>query len=240
MFLCCILSHFLTSCAVCVSQHLQVSERNSSKVFVELLRGRDGRDGLPGRDGPRGPPGPPGGVVYVRWGRSICPCTAGTQLVYSGIAGGTLYSHKGGGANYLCMPKDPDYNSNLTYTPRRQYHGEIYGAEYEWTTNSAHHNHNVPCAVCRVTSRTTILMIPAKSFCPPSWTREYYGYLMTESQVHHRTMYECVDREMEHLAGGAGSTDGVLFHHSEIRCHKGLPCPPYVDHKELNCVVCTM
>ncbi len=227
-----------------------MSERNSSKVFIEMLRGRDGRDGLPGRDGPCGPPGPPGnvstpgpkngGIVYVRWGRSVCPDTSGTQLVYSGIAGGSWYDHKGGGANYLCMPKDPDYNPNLTYVPGKQELGEIYGAEYERTTNSAHQDHNVPCAVCKVSYRTTILMIPAKSSCPPSWTREYYGYLMTESRKHHRTMYECVDREMEHLAGGVGNTDGVLFHPSEIRCQRGLPCPPYVDHKELNCVVCTM
>ena len=38
-------------------QHLQVSETNSSSVFVELLRGRDG---LPGRDGFQGPVGPGG------------------------------------------------------------------------------------------------------------------------------------------------------------------------------------
>ncbi len=178
--------------------------------------------------------------MYVRWGRSVCPDTSGAQLVYSGIAGGAWYSHKGGGANCLCMPKDPDYNPSLTYAPGKQDFGEIYGAEYERTTNSAHLDHNFPCAVCKVSYRTTILMVPAKSSCPPSWTREYYGYLMTESIAHHRTMYECVDREMEHLPGGAGNTNGVLFHPSEIRCQRGLPCPPYVDHKELNCVVCTM
>ena len=34
-----------------------MSENNSSRTFIELLRGRDG---CPGRDGVRGPPGRPG------------------------------------------------------------------------------------------------------------------------------------------------------------------------------------
>ena len=34
-------------------------------------------------------------------------------------------------------------------------------------------------------------------------------------------------------------TLGVLFCHVEADCNTGLPCPPYNNHKELNCVVCT-
>ena len=75
---------------------LRVSENNGNSVFVEMLRGRDG---LPGRDGPQGPAGPPGpvgppgprsgGAIYTRWGKSSCPQVAGTELVYSGITGGS-------------------------------------------------------------------------------------------------------------------------------------------------------
>ena len=81
---------------------LQVTENNGSSVFVELLRGRDG---LPGRDGVQGPPGPPGingsrgeqqdppgpcsgGAIYTIWAKSSCP-EVDTELVYSGITGGT-------------------------------------------------------------------------------------------------------------------------------------------------------
>ena len=102
---------------------LKVTENNGKSVFVELLRGRDG---LPGRDGVQGPPGPPGkdgstgrqgppgpasrgGAIYTRWGKSSCPQVEGTELVYSGITGGTWYTQSGGGANYLCMPKNPEY-----------------------------------------------------------------------------------------------------------------------------------
>ena len=91
--------------------------------YIEILRGRDGRDGrdgepgprgLPGRDGKngeigpagptgaQGPPGPrSGGATYIRWGRTTCPDTEGTELVYAGRAAGSLWNHKGGGDNYL-------------------------------------------------------------------------------------------------------------------------------------------
>ena len=62
---------------------------------------------------------------------------------------------------------------------------------------------------------------------------------MSERYTHHRSTFECVDRAMEHLPGGQGNTDGALFFHIEVRCGRGLPCPPYVTHKEMNCVVCT-
>ena len=52
-----------------------------------------------------GPPGPTtGGVVYTRWGKTTCPSTSGTQLLYAGRAAGSHYTEKGGGANYLCLP----------------------------------------------------------------------------------------------------------------------------------------
>ena len=39
-----------------------------------------------------GPPGPTdGGTSYIRynWGRTVCPDTEGTELVYSGVAAGS-------------------------------------------------------------------------------------------------------------------------------------------------------
>ncbi len=256
-------------------QNLKISERNTSKVFVQLLRGRDGRDGLPGPagpvgppgpkgssrpagpSGPAGPPGPPGqlgsrgregpkgkegppgpqggGLTYIRWGSSSCPSNvSGTEMVYSGIAGGSLYRHAGGGSNYLCMPKDPQYNSNRTYRSSVSY---IYGVEYEIPVQG-NNNYNAPCAVCHVSTRSALLLIPAKYSCPANWTMEYYGYLMSGSLFHKRTHFVCVDHSMEGLAGSHANTDGALFYHVGATCY-GLPCPPYSTNKELNCVVCT-
>ncbi|XP_071119927.1 uncharacterized protein [Mytilus edulis] len=64
------------------------------------------------------------GVTYVRWGRKGCP--DGAELVYTGQAGGNYYNHKGGGANYLCLPNDPEIGEPQSYE-----NSQLYGAEYQ-------------------------------------------------------------------------------------------------------------
>ena len=228
---------------------MKVSENNGSSVFVELLRGRDGRDGFPGKDGkqgpagipgPAGPPGPQsGGVIYTRWGKSACPQTAGTEILYSGITGGTKKDIRGGGANHLCMPKVPEYSPNLIYVDTVDEHTLINGIEYG-VPNKGTHDHDVPCAVCYVSTRPTVVMIPAKASCPPTWTREYYGYLMAARNSLQRSMFECVDADQGSVPGSHqhNAYNGVLVH-VEAECDSGLPCPPYNENKEINCVMCT-
>ena len=190
-----------------------------------------------------GPPGPTtGGVVYTRWGRTTCPSTSGTQLLYAGRAAGTWHNQRGGGANYLCLPEQPQYS---TYTAGVQNgRAYLYGAEYQTTGGDngplrSFHDHNVPCAVCYTSTRETVVMIPARLTCPSSWTREYYGYLMADYHGHHRTMFECVDISPQSVPGSIANTDGALFYHTEVKCNHGIPCPPYDEQKEVTCVVCT-
>ena len=176
--------------------------------------------------------------MYTRWGRTICPNITGTQLVYAGRAAGSWWNHKGGAANRICLPNDPSY---LQYRSGTQtYRAYLYGSEYYTTDGplSMFHYHNVPCAVCYVSTRGTVLMIPAKTTCPSSWTQEYNGYLMTERFNHHRSTYECVDQNPETVPGGARSEDGALFYHVEATC-TWIACPPYTAGRELACVVCT-
>ena len=133
------------------------------------------------------------------------------------------------------MPSDPQYT--LPYQAGVRGENYVYGTEYE-TSLQGSQQHNVPCAVCYASTHETVLMIPAKTSCPTSWTREYYGYLMSAARTHHRSHYECVDRDQESLPGSQANTDGALFYHVEANCN-GMPCPPYDPQKELNCVVCT-
>ena len=111
-----------------------------------------------------------------------------TELVYSGRAGGSRYRKTGGATNYLCMPDDPDY---LQHTPDDEGLGYVYGVEYLPISSdvysqpfSLQYGHNAPCAVCMAVSRCSMLMIPAKTQCPTSWTREYVGYLMSGGEHH--------------------------------------------------------
>jgi len=94
----------------------------------------------------------------------------------TGFAGGSLWSHSGGGVNYQCMLPDPQYN--------RVYTGHIegswmYGTEYQSYSYgifpSSAFNQNVPCARCYTENRPALMMIPAKRSCPTGWTEEYEG-----------------------------------------------------------------
>uniref|UniRef100_A0A1X7V5F8 Short-chain collagen C4-like n=1 Tax=Amphimedon queenslandica TaxID=400682 RepID=A0A1X7V5F8_AMPQE len=252
----------LVVCSVLLSILTLAASRNNNntglstnkQTYVEVLHGRDGRDGVPGRDGvkgergdkgekgekgetgPVGQAGPKsGGVVYTRWGRKSCP--TGAELLYEGITGGEWYDHTGGAANYVCLPKVPQYMS--TTVP--QYSAYMYGTEYQDSNNifSGKYNHNVPCAVCYTSTKSVKLMIPARTTCPSSWTTEYKGYLMTERHIHkNNKAYECVDENPESIDGSEGDTNGALFHFTRSTCN-GLPCPPYVNNRAITCVVCT-
>ena len=203
------------------------------------MLGEKGELGIQGLKGDRGEQGPAGGgVTYIRWGKTSCPSVSGTLLLYHGIAAGSWYAHVGGGANYLCMPHNPQYGA---FQAGVQGTSPIYGTEYQpYGGPLGSHDHNVPCAVCYASTRVSLLMLPARVECPTSWTREYTGYLMSNyfANNHHRTMYECVDQSPDRIPGSAPSTDGAVFYHVEAACN-GLPCGPYDPQKELTCAVCT-
>ena len=111
---------------------------------LQGLTGQKGEQGVAGPSGPRN-----GGVVYIRWGKKSCPNVTGTELVYAGMAGGSWYSHTGGGANYLCMPNEPDYLGHQSGVQGWSY---VYGVEYQSYAGplQAVHHHSVPCAVCYI------------------------------------------------------------------------------------------
>ncbi|KAL8569879.1 hypothetical protein ACOMHN_038571 [Nucella lapillus] len=115
------------------------------------------------------------GSTFIRWGRKTC--NNASHLVYSGVAGGSWYSHPGAAANPLCLTMNPQVDG----TPVPRYHALLYGAEYQYFPN--HHDHDVPCSVCRVPQSTTI-MIPATRACPKGWTSQYAGHLSAGYPTH--------------------------------------------------------
>jgi len=207
--LCRIFDHTMTPCCIKhpsthTGRHLARRDivNNSSETALTTScgrDGRDGRDGLPGVQGPagekgepgptgaQGPPGPrSGGATYIRWGRTTCPDTEGTELVYAGRAAGTGHNTQGGTSDYLCLPDEPQY---LNYAPGVQNFSPLQGAEYQVGQNQplrALHDHNVPCAVCHSSTRESVLMIPARLSCPNTWTLEYSGYIMSVAYNHYK------------------------------------------------------
>ena len=157
------------------------------------------------------------------------------------MAAGAFFSDQGGGSSYICLPDTPEFD--LPVTPGAQARrSSVYGAEYEMLDNPPAlgnlQDHNVPCAACYAVDRGSKIMIPGKVNCPPTWTREYYGYLMSESPSHHRTSYECIDVNADAVQNSGSDDDGAVFYFAEVICHN-IRCPPYQNGNELPCVVCT-
>jgi hypothetical protein len=141
----------------------------------------------------------------------------------------------------VCLPENPRYRR---YKNGVQNTALMYGTEYELNvynpfTKSNLHNHDAPCAVCYVKTRSAKLMIPATYKCPAGWTREYHGYLMSERHNHaHSTQFICVDEYPETVPGTHSNLNGALLYPVEGVCGS-LPCNPYVAGRELTCAVCT-
>ena len=159
-----------------------------------------------------------------------------------GIIGGEHYTHYGGGSNYLCLPRNPKYDK---YQNGHQYAGYVYGTEYQVPRYNRNpfdknlHDHDVPCAVCFVKSRGSMLIMPARNDCPSGWTEEYHGYLMTAYHGHrHSSEFICVDGSPVYVHGRKQKKHGALLYPVEGVCGP-LPCGPYVAGRELTCAVCT-
>ena len=186
------------------------------------------------------------GSTYVRWGRKSCPNINGTELVYSGYAGGSWYGDSGAASNYICLAPDPQWDH---YSDAHDAGAHVYGAEYQFGEfgipgvaqfmgGNSVYQEDVPCSVCR-SSRPTTIMIPGRTQCYIGWTMEYKGYLTAgHSAYSAATEFVCLDDRPDNLPGGHPNENGALFYFVEGRCGS-LPCPPYIDGRELTCVVCT-
>ena len=180
------------------------------------------------------------GVTYIRWGSNSCPNSTGAQLVYVGRAAGTSTSMRGGSAERLCLPNDPEYVPE-TAGITGSWISSISGGEYEFAPNGPNrnvHDQIVACAVCHVPTRATVIMMPARSTCPSSWTREYYGYLTTEREAYYRSIFTCINVNAEGAPGARLGTNALYFYYVATTC-LGIACPPYENNRILSCAVCT-
>ncbi|KAK3099278.1 hypothetical protein FSP39_001978, partial [Pinctada imbricata] len=164
--------------------------------------------------------------------------------IFKGYTGGSHFKHTGGAAEHLCMSGKPDWDNLKVQDGVSGSKGYVYGTEYETWGGSigigkSHFNYDVPCAVCRTVGSTSVLMIPGQTKCNTNWTKQYSGYLMTNSYRYAAAgEYLCVDRNAERIPGTHASKDGNCLYAVEGRCGS-LPCPPYRDGRELGCVVCS-
>ncbi|XP_025107371.1 uncharacterized protein LOC112572065 [Pomacea canaliculata] len=171
------------------------------------------------------------GSVYERCGHGGCPND--TEMVYTGIIGGSSHDQTGAAANALCLPLEPVLVNN----PGTPHVTLIVGAELE-VTPLAQHDLDPLCAVCR-TPRPTVVMVPAANACQLGWTLEYSGYLMAGHNTHPgASQFICIDKQQQTRMASDKNENGRLFYYSTGICGS-LPCPPYQAGKVFPCVVCS-
>ncbi|XP_060603880.1 short-chain collagen C4-like [Ruditapes philippinarum] len=180
------------------------------------------------------------GVTYVRWGRNSCPLD--NELVYTGYTAGKHYDGDGSGSTNLCLPKHPTWGRYVDGN-YHGYRGHIFGTEIDIVEPNhifpyAVSQQDVPCAVCE-SPRSKILMTPAMKECHSNWTMEYGGYLMAGTYDKSGAYdYVCMDTEPEFIPHGGTNDNQHILYLVEAQCGS-LPCPPYVQGRELACVVCS-
>ncbi|KAK3591939.1 hypothetical protein CHS0354_031441 [Potamilus streckersoni] len=162
-----------------------------------------------------------------------------------GYMAGSEYTQTGDGTNHLCLPDDPTWGAFQDGFHNPEYRAHAYGAEYEIGVHGDYSpfsqallNHDAPCAVCR-TTRSSSIMIPGRTNCYSGWILEYSGYLVsTWSDAAAPAEYVCLDGDAESMIHDNIDTNGHVLYLVDVVCGT-LPCPPYVDGRELACVVCS-
>ena len=162
--------------------------------------------------------------------------------MYSGRAAGAKYDHSGGTSDHHCLPNNPQY---LSEDDTNALGAQLYGVEYEIRDRSSPYNSldqsDMPCVVCNANGRSQLLMVPARYTCPTGWSREYYGYMMSEGKAKNREGRKttiCMDFSAEAVPGSGANTNpspGIMM---RANCN-GLACPPYQSNTPLTCAVCT-
>ena len=228
----------LGTTAACIAFALQVSQLKSEIASTALEVSELKSKVTSGQGAER-----IGGVSFTHWGRTTCPDTEGTEMLYSGTMAGSVFT-EAGSAEYLCLHAEPEFDS--TVPGLQNWQARLCGAEYR--TPSAFvdppafadlYRHYAPCSVCYTPTRSTKVTIPARISCPASWTREYHGYYMTSARYtdHKSRVPVCIDEHAE-ASSAAQPIDSARLHFMETTCI-GVGCPPYGNGTEITCTVCT-
>ena len=82
-------------------------------------------------------------------------------------------------------------------------------------------------------------MFPGRNTCFDAWTLQYAGYLMAGHFGHSNNKnFECLDSSPEAVPKGNTNDDQSIVYLVEAKCGS-LPCPPYVEGREIACAVCS-
>ncbi|KAL4223288.1 hypothetical protein ACF0H5_016759 [Mactra antiquata] len=67
------------------------------------------------------------------------------------------------------------------------------------------------------------------------------GYIVGSYDRHpHPVDWICLDRRPDVVVGGKTNDDEGALSLVDASCGKSLECPPYIDGREITCVVCSL
>jgi hypothetical protein len=154
---------------------------------------------------------PLGGSVFVRWGSSSAP--AGTQLMYSGYACASYYTHTGSMLPIVIQSgmsgSFPNTNGALGYA--------IHIGE---SLPGVPMNHMLLGAVCYAPGPTEVIW--GVNTAPAGWSTLYRGWAMGPHYTHQGSQGPiCVERE-SFISGGTGGTFNPIYR-LELENIPGIP-----------------
>ena len=150
------------------------------------------------------------------------------------MGGSSTYS-EGGAANSVCLTDRPvlaRVGGEGQYMQGAEYASNAFGASVT--------DNDIPCAVCRSKTDSSVLMIPGTNLCTSGWNLQFQGMLAAgHESFKSATEFICIDNNSESIAGGeTRMRDGMYLYAVRAKCGS-LKCPPYHNTTELTCVVCT-
>lgn len=180
-----------------------------------------------------------GGATYIHWGQETCDSDAAVVL-YKGILASTDRV-KGGAASIICLTNEPQEDE---YTKTFKRHHRHYSKLAPLFVNGRNitSEHAVSCAQCFVDERTSATTFAGRTSCPPEWTIEYRGYMMTKDIRSRKGDFICmdVDSRPSNLDVLVLAKTDKQDYVSDVKLSCGtLPCNKYENDKLLPCVVCS-
>merc|ERR1712048_415513 len=174
-------------------------------------------------------------AVYIRWGHRSCP--SGVRKLYDSFVASEHYTHKGSGANYLCMhpePQQPDGASSSNHNGAL-----LYGVEYENTgAVDKNNNQDAACVVCEKVNTGSVYVQWGRKSCTNGHKTEYWGLTMADHYTHQKSEYICVDWERAvHKTSSTGNENGGLLYSTELE--QGSADKVYGHDNEVSCAVCS-
>jgi hypothetical protein len=164
----------------------------------------------------------------------------------AGFVGGSSHTDSGAAVDHLCLTNDPQWG---IYDSKVNAHPLIGGALFHFwdigVPNSPfdfdkYNLHQVACSVCMKRRRVSTIVIPTRKDCYGDWVKEYNGYLYAGHPEHGAASeYICMDETPDVLNKSSTWSGKKLLYPVMVNCNGAIPCPPYVNGREVTCVVCS-